>query len=108
LRLESGVSNERVLVVARHHHERIDGKGYPDGLKGEQIPLYSRAVHACDAWHAMTSNRPYREALGQDPRRGGEGVDIDLQRPAAEVDPVSLADEAGRLDAARHTQRSGR
>jgi HD-GYP domain-containing protein (c-di-GMP phosphodiesterase class II) len=47
-------------------HERWDGKGYPDGLKGEQIPLSSRIVHACDAWHAMSSDRPYRKALRTD------------------------------------------
>ena len=47
----------------RATHERWDGRGYPDGLEGEEIPLASRIVHACDAWHAMTSDRPYREAL---------------------------------------------
>jgi response regulator RpfG family c-di-GMP phosphodiesterase len=45
-------------------HERWDGKGYPDGLSGEGIPIASRIVLVCDAFHAMTSNRPYREALG--------------------------------------------
>ena len=49
--------------VVRAVHERWDGGGYPDGLEGEQIPLPSRIVHACDAWHAMSSDRPYREAL---------------------------------------------
>ena len=44
-------------------HERWDGTGYPVGLKGGQIPLESRIVLACDAWHAMTSDRPYRKAL---------------------------------------------
>jgi putative nucleotidyltransferase with HDIG domain len=44
-------------------HERWDGRGYPDGLEGEEIPLASRIVHACDAWHAMGSDRPYRAAL---------------------------------------------
>ena len=50
--------------IIRATHERWDGRGYPDGLSGEEIPLASRIVHACDAWHAMTSDRPYREALG--------------------------------------------
>ena len=49
--------------LMRDTHERWDGRGYPDGLEGEEIPLASRIVHACDAWHAMTSDRPYREAL---------------------------------------------
>ena len=48
----------------RAEHERWDGKGYPDGLKGEEIPLASRIVFACDAFHAMTSDRPYRKAMG--------------------------------------------
>jgi putative nucleotidyltransferase with HDIG domain len=47
----------------RATHEHWDGTGYPDGLSGEEIPLATRIVHACDAWHAMTSYRPYREAL---------------------------------------------
>jgi putative nucleotidyltransferase with HDIG domain len=50
--------------LIRATHERWDGTGYPDGLSGEEIPLASRIVHACDAWHAMTSDRPYRESLG--------------------------------------------
>lgn len=47
----------------RHEHERWDGRGYPDGLTGSEIPLASRIVLVCDAWHAMTSDRPYRSAL---------------------------------------------
>jgi diguanylate cyclase (GGDEF)-like protein len=49
--------------VVRASHERWDGKGYPDGLAGEQIPLGARIVLACDAWDAMTSDRSYRRAL---------------------------------------------
>ena len=49
--------------IIRTTHERWDGKGYPDGLSVEEIPLASRIVHACDAWHAMSSDRSYREAL---------------------------------------------
>ncbi len=50
--------------IVRADHERWDGKGYPDGLSREEIPLASRIVFACDTWHAMTSDRPYRRALG--------------------------------------------
>lgn len=48
-----------------HHHERIDGRGYPDGLAGKDIPLESRIIHVADAFEAMTSDRPYRTAPGQ-------------------------------------------
>jgi diguanylate cyclase (GGDEF)-like protein len=49
----------------RHHHERFDGGGYPDGLRGEEIPLESRVILVADAFEAMTSDRPYRKAPGQ-------------------------------------------
>jgi HD-GYP domain-containing protein (c-di-GMP phosphodiesterase class II) len=49
----------------RHHHERIDGGGYPDQLVGCQIPLESRIIHVADAFEAMTSDRPYRDAPGE-------------------------------------------
>jgi hypothetical protein len=52
-----------VLAVVRWHHERIDGAGYPDGLKGEEIPLSARIVAVADTFDAMTSERPYRPAL---------------------------------------------
>ena len=52
-----------VAAIVRHEHERWDGKGYPDGLAGEAIPLASRIILACDAYHAMISDRPYRAAL---------------------------------------------
>jgi diguanylate cyclase (GGDEF)-like protein len=48
----------------RHHHERFDGTGYPDSLAGSEIPLESRIILVCDAYEAMTSNRPYRAAPG--------------------------------------------
>jgi HD-GYP domain-containing protein (c-di-GMP phosphodiesterase class II) len=50
--------------VIRAEHERWNGKGYPDGLSGEHIPLTSRVVFACDSFHAMTSDRPHRKAMG--------------------------------------------
>jgi putative nucleotidyltransferase with HDIG domain len=52
-----------IARVVRHHHERIDGRGYPDGLSGEDIPLSSRIIAVADAYDAMTSDRPYRNAM---------------------------------------------
>jgi diguanylate cyclase (GGDEF)-like protein/putative nucleotidyltransferase with HDIG domain len=70
------VVGERILVVSpilrgvarivRSSHERWDGGGYPDGLAGESIPLASRVIAVCDAWDAMTTDRPYRPALRAD------------------------------------------
>ncbi len=53
---------DEVSPLVRHAHERWDGKGYPDGLIGEAIPVGARIIFVCDAFHAMTSNRPYRKA----------------------------------------------
>jgi diguanylate cyclase (GGDEF)-like protein len=55
-----------VAAIVRASHERWDGGGYPDGLRGEQIPLGARLVSACDAFHAMTSDRPYKRTLDSD------------------------------------------
>ena len=52
-----------VARIVRHEHERFDGGGYPDGLAGHEIPIGSRIILACDAYHAMTSDRPYRKAM---------------------------------------------
>jgi putative nucleotidyltransferase with HDIG domain len=70
---EHSVIGERILTkvddyaeiakIVRHHHERIDGQGYPDGLFGDEIPLLSRIIAVADAYNAMTSDRPYRDAM---------------------------------------------
>jgi putative nucleotidyltransferase with HDIG domain len=52
-----------IADIVRSHHERIDGMGYPDGLHGSEIPLLARIIGVADAYDAMTSDRPYREAL---------------------------------------------
>jgi putative nucleotidyltransferase with HDIG domain len=52
-----------IAAVVRHHHERVDGEGYPDGLVGDEIPLLSRIIAVADAYNAMTSDRPYRDAM---------------------------------------------
>ena len=65
--LVSTVSHLQDIVGAvRHHHENWDGSGYPDGIAGEQIPLESRIIMFADTIDAMTTDRPYRKALGQD------------------------------------------
>jgi response regulator RpfG family c-di-GMP phosphodiesterase len=70
---EQMVSNtpglEHLAQAIRAEHERWDGQGYPDGLAGEKIPLASRITFVCDAYHAMTSDRPYRPALSPDAAR---------------------------------------
>jgi uncharacterized membrane protein len=91
-----------VAAIVRFEHERWDGGGYPDGLRGEQIPLAARIVFVCDAYNAMTSDRPYRSSVG--PRvaveelRAGAGSQFDPT--AVEVlltvveEEVPLADRA--------------
>lgn len=58
-----------VRAIVRSAHEHYDGSGYPDGLAGDAIPLEARIVLACDAFHAMTNDRPYRKALGVEEAR---------------------------------------
>jgi HD-GYP domain-containing protein (c-di-GMP phosphodiesterase class II)/DNA-binding CsgD family transcriptional regulator len=62
--LQSTAGLEAAAPVVRAHHERWDGDGYPDGLKGESIPLLSRVIAACDAFVAMASDRPHRRGVG--------------------------------------------
>jgi len=52
-----------IASIVRHHHERIDGGGYPDGLAADEIPVLSRIIAVADAYNAMTSDRPYRDAM---------------------------------------------
>jgi len=70
---QHSVIGERILAkvddyaeiarIVRHHHERVDGQGYPDGLVGDDIPLLARIISVADAYNAMTSDRPYRDAM---------------------------------------------
>ena len=71
-----------VRLIVRCAHEHYDGTGYPDRLSGEQIPLESRIVLACDAFHAMTTDRPYRKSLGED-----EGKRRLVEASGAQFDP---------------------
>ncbi len=58
-----GPVNKEAAKIIRHHHEKWNGKGYPDGLKGEKIPLLSRIITVADVFDALTTNRPYRKAF---------------------------------------------
>jgi len=59
-------SFRHVLPIIRHHHEKQDGSGYPDGLKGAQVPLTARILQITDIYDALTTDRPYRKALPQE------------------------------------------
>src|SRR4051794_31332793 len=84
---------EAVATIVRFHHERWDGAGYPDGLSGARIPLASRIISVCDAYGAMTCDRPYRSAM--DPREAmreiqlGAGTQFDPAVVAALLDALA-------------------
>ena len=94
-----GLSAEFVPIV-RHHHERWDGAGYPDGLRGAAIPLGARIVGLADAYDAMTHDRPYRRAfsvahaLAELRRESGRQFDPDLVEPF-----IDTIDDIGELGA---------
>jgi hypothetical protein len=99
---------EAAAAAVRSAHERWDGKGYPDGLAGEQIPLLSRIVFACDTWDVMTSDRPYRAALGHGEalRRLREGAGTQLDPGVVEALLGVLAAEGQSVrDTSRATAR---
>ena len=58
--------SEFVLETVKHHHENFDGSGYPDNLKGEEIPYGARIIRVCDVFSALTSDRPYRKAFDKE------------------------------------------
>ena len=85
-----------VLPIIRACHERYDGTGYPDRLAGEAIPLEARIISVCDAYHAMTSDRPYRRALPKDAatRRIAEAAGTQLDPRVVDVFLGVLARDA--------------
>ena len=82
-----------VARIVRHEHERWDGTGYPDRLTGEEIPIGARIILACDAFHAMTSDRVYRAAMpvadAVAELRRCAGTHFDPEVAAALIDVVS-------------------
>ncbi|MCD6390160.1 MAG: HD domain-containing protein, partial [Desulfobulbaceae bacterium] len=61
--MESDRRIASISKIIKHHHERYDGNGYPDGLKGKEIPYLSRIIAVADSYDAMTSDRPYRKGM---------------------------------------------
>jgi putative two-component system response regulator len=78
--LHTGLSLQPII---RHHHERFDGRGYPDGLRGDEIPLLARIISICDAFDALINDRPYRAGVSVDQAiatlRSGAGTQWDPQ-----------------------------
>jgi putative two-component system response regulator len=76
--LQTGPSLQPII---RHHHERFDGRGYPDGLSGDEIPLLARIISICDAFDALINDRPYRNRVSVDQAiatlRAGAGTQWD-------------------------------
>ncbi|MDQ4143715.1 MAG: HD domain-containing protein [Actinomycetota bacterium] len=105
----AGVSNGKIVSSVRHHHERWDGNGYPDGLAGKDIPLFARIIAVADAYDAMTSTRPYRpsmsrnQALAEIERASGEQFDPEIVEAFLQTVPrrVPLAALVGLGFAAR-------
>jgi putative nucleotidyltransferase with HDIG domain len=64
--LRSWGVDEKIVAIVAQHHERVDGSGYPAGMRGHEISIEARIIHATDAYMAMTENRPYRRALPAD------------------------------------------
>lgn len=61
--LQMGITDERILTAIRHHHEKMDGTGYPDGLKSSEISLFARLIGTCDIFDALTTKRSYKDAM---------------------------------------------
>ena len=108
------VASSRVIAevapIVRHHHERIDGNGYPDGLRGDRIPLLARIVSVCDAYDAMVHTRQYRSGMGSEKaaavlrEHAGSQWDADAVRALLELADQELVPPAPTVlaDVAHH------
>lgn len=98
----SSVSGD-VIADVRHHHERVDGRGYPDGLRGRAIPIGARIINVCDAIDAMLSDRPYRKALHPDRVREEltkfSGIQFDAEVVECVVRSTLIEDHKGDVEA---------
>lgn len=81
----SGLGDDELTAIVRHHHERVDGSGYPDGLAGEAIPIGARILAVADTFDAITSARPYRHA-----RAHNEALDVLATEAGTQLDPDAV------------------
>ena len=85
-RMLSAVGDEKITAMVRHHHERMDGHGYPDGLAGSEIPIGARIIAVADTFDAMTSSRPYRAAC---PHK--KALDVLNEEAGSQLDAAAVA-----------------
>lgn len=81
----AGLGDVELTRIVRHHHERLDGAGYPDGLRGEQIPVGARIIAVADTFDAITSARPYRDAAPHQ-----KAIDILRKEAGTQLDPDAV------------------
>jgi HD-GYP domain-containing protein (c-di-GMP phosphodiesterase class II) len=79
------LGDDELTAIVRHHHERLDGGGYPDGLRGDEIPLGARVIAVADTFDAVTSSRPYRAA-----RSHKEALDVLRDEAGTQLDPYAV------------------
>lgn len=99
--LRMGEDDPIILDLVRHHHERMDGKGYPDGLMGPEIPDEARMFAVIDSFDAMTSIRPYRNEVG--PAAAASAIEalraeVDTRYCGEHVERLATSFKAGRLN----------
>jgi HD-GYP domain-containing protein (c-di-GMP phosphodiesterase class II) len=95
-RMLAAVGDEEITAIVRHHHERIDGRGYPDGLCGPEIPLGARIIAVADTFDAITSSRAYRAAC---PHR--RALEVLAEESGTQLDPAAVAAFRSRYAARR-------
>jgi HD-GYP domain-containing protein (c-di-GMP phosphodiesterase class II) len=83
--MTAALTDPELSAIVRHHHERVDGTGYPDGLRGDEIPLGARIVAVADTFDAVTSRRPYRG-----PARHQRAIEILRQASGSQLDPAAV------------------
>ena len=98
---------EGVTDMVRHHHERVDGKGYPDGLKGDEITIGAKIVNVADAFDAMTTDRPYRVGLSVEKAIEQMTTKAGSQFAAEIVEVFVAALRAGRVPISRTSASNG-
>lgn len=84
-RLVESLGNDELTEIVRHHHERVDGQGYPSGLAGDEIPVGARIIAVADTFDAVTTSRPYRESM-----RHREALDLLAAEAGAQLDPDAV------------------